>query len=816
MSEETLNLESTLEQLTLEEKIRLVSGASLWRTHAIPEKGIPVLKVSDGPNGVRGDGGQASVSYPVGIALGASWNPDLIERVGAAIAQDAKDKDVQVVLGPTINLQRTPIGGRNFECYSEDPLLSGELARAFTKGVQSERVGACLKHFVCNDTEFERQTVSSTVDAQTLREVYLKPFEIALREKPWTIMAAYNRINGIYACSHKNLLVDILKTEWGFEGLVMSDWWAAKETVPNALGGLDLEMPGPTTVWGDALLEAVQKGVVAEDVIDDKVRRLLTVLDWSGRFEAPEEKPEQVSCSQQSVQAAYEAAVEGMVLLKNEDVLPLAQSSLQRVALIGPNLREYRIMGGGSSSLKPESLSEPMAALAAAAPHIEWTTAIGCKTHKYLPGPERSLLRPLVSEGADGQHIKQGLRATFYDEKGEVVLDRVMAQNVIAASFIESRTHRVTLEGQFLPNLDGDHFFGLLSTGFAKMWIDGELLIDNATSRESGEAFFMQGSTERHASIACRVGVAVAIRIEYEADPDPEKNFRAFRYGILPPEQMDPVEEAVSVASEADAVLIFAGTNDDWETEGHDREVMELPGRQDELIQRVCEINPNTVVLLNSGSPTAMPWLAEARAVLQIWFPGQSMGRALADILFGHVSPSGRLPQTFPKTLSDAPAMADYPGENGVMRYGEGINVGHRAYIQHGVEPLFAFGHGLTYAAFDYGAPSLVKTEAGLSVELEVRHCGVVPAQETIQIYARFGDEPWPKPAQVLVGFRKVLIEPGASVTVRVPLEGSMFHAWDEARAAWQPITQPATLMVGASATDIRAELALMPKDLTH
>jgi beta-glucosidase len=208
--------------------------------------------------------------------------------------------------------------------------------------------------------------------------------------------------------------------------------------------------------------------------------------------------------------------------------------------------------------------------------------------------------------------------------------------------------------------------------------------------------------------------------------------------------------------------------------------------------------------------------LAQARAVLQIWFPGQSMGRALADILFGHVSPSGRLPQTFPKALSDAPAMADYPGENGVMRYGEGINVGHRAYIQHGVEPLFAFGHGLTYATFDYSAPSLIKTEAGLCVELEVQHCGSVPAQETVQIYARFGDEPWPKPAQVLVGFQKVFIEPGASVTVSVPLERSMFHAWDEVRAAWQPITQPATLMVGASATDIRAELALMPKDLAH
>lgn len=348
------DIEAVLQKLTLEEKVTLVSGASFWRTFPITGADVPILKVSDGPNGVRGDGGVPAASFPVGICMAATWNTDLLQRIGDAVAEEALSKDVQVVLGPTINIHRTPLGGRNFECYSEDPLLSGRLAAAFTNGIQSRGVGACLKHYVCNDSEFERHTLSVEVDERTLREIYLRPFEIALKSShPWTVMAAYNRINGDYACSHDRLINQILKGEWDYDGLVISDWFAAKETVANALGGLDLEMPGPTQVWGKALLEAIAEGAVGESLIDDKVRRLLRVIERTHRFEHPDEKPEQGVDNPAHRQTAYQAAAEGMVLLKNTGVLPLSGNDLKSIAVVGPNAAEFRIMGGGSSALKP-------------------------------------------------------------------------------------------------------------------------------------------------------------------------------------------------------------------------------------------------------------------------------------------------------------------------------------------------------------------------------------------------------------------------------------------------------------------------------
>ena len=423
-----IDIEALLSSLLLEEKVKLVAGESFWRTHPIESAAIPVLKVSDGPNGVRGDGGVAAASFPVGICMASTWNKALIQRVGDAIADEAKSKDVQVVLGPTINLHRTPLGGRNFECYSEDPYLSGMLASAFTDGIQAKGVGACLKHYVCNDSEFERHTISVEVDERTLREVYLRPFEIAIeRSQPWTVMASYNRINGIYACSHDALVNNVLKKEWGFDGLVISDWFAAKETIENALGGLDLEMPGPAVAWGAELLKAAQEGDVPESVIDDKVRRLLRVLERSGRFEDPVEKPELGVDKLEHQKIAYQAAVEGMVLLKNEQVLPLKKDDLNKIAVIGPNTKSFRIMGGGSSSLRPHYVKSPLDVLQETLQASEVRTAIGCTTHKFIPEPARDLLSPAVGSNA------KGLRGEFY--QGDIGSE-MLGERVIGAATI--------------------------------------------------------------------------------------------------------------------------------------------------------------------------------------------------------------------------------------------------------------------------------------------------------------------------------------------------------------------------------------------
>ena len=806
-----IEIEALLEQLSLAQKVTLCSGASLWRTQALPDLGIPTLKVSDGPNGVRGDGAESAAAFPVGICMGATWNPALIETLGVAIAEEAKTKDVQVVLGPTINLHRTPLGGRNFECYSEDPILSGVLAAAFTNGVQSQDVGACLKHFVCNDSEFERHTLSVQVDEQTLREVYLRPFQIAIEaSQPWTIMAAYNRINGIYACSNTQLLGQVLKDEWGFEGLVMSDWFAAKETVDNALGHLDLEMPGPSQVWGDSLRAAVDSGQVPEALIDDKVRRLLRVLDWSGRFKQPEEHPEQSIDQVAHRQVAYQTAIEGMVLLKNTGLLPLARQRIQKLAVIGPNVEHFRVMGGGSSSLKPHYLSTPLAALAERYPGMEVEFQSGCPTYKYIPEPKRHLLLP--PRELETPVEDNGLWVKFFadKERSKLIRERVIAQSTVHASLLAGSAKAMTLEGTYLCEAAGEYTFGLLSTGRAALWVNDEQVIDNWTAPTPGEAFFMQGSAEVRGVRHCQENEALALRIEFEIQP--ETLFKGLRYGILPPQYEDPIGEAVALAEKSDACLLLVGTNDDWETEGNDRDSLELPGAQDELIARTLAANANTVVVNNSGAPISMPWIDSAPAVLQCWFPGQEFGRALVDLLFGEANPSGRLPLTFPQQLQDVPAMAYYPGSNGVVHYEEGLDVGYRGFAANQASaPLFPFGHGLSYTQFEYHGLSAAfdRQQEEITVTVTLSNQGERAGDEVIQIYASFAGLEARRPTLMLVGFSKVSLLPGETLEHRLTIPRQRLGYWCVDRQAYAYEAAPCTLHLGRSASDLSFDVAL-------
>jgi beta-glucosidase len=804
------DLETLLARLTLDEKVTLLSGRGFWVTAPVPRLGIPAVKVTDGPNGARGDGvsGMSAASFPCGSALASTWNPALVAEVGRALGQEAKTKHAQLLLGPTINLHRTPLGGRNFECYSEDPWLSGRLATAFVRGVQSEGVGACLKHFVCNDSEFERQSISSDVDERTLREIYLVPFEMAVRDaRPWAVMSAYNRVNGTFASSSRTLLREILKDEWAFDGIVVSDWGAALETEPNLAAGLDLEMPGPTRTRGAALLEAIQAGRVSEADVDDAVRRLLRFVARSGRFGDPEPRPEEAVNRPEHRALARRAAAEGMVLVRNEGLLPLTPERVRRLAVIGPNAARGQIQGGGSSAVFPHYQVMPLDGFRAAGPW-EVVHAPGCFNHKYLPMPERGMLTFENDEGGR----EHGMRLRLFNPDSAVpVVDRgvelapnpmgglplnLLGGRRLAAEFT------ALLDADFTPAESGVHEFGLISAGLARLFVDDEELIDNWTHQEPGDAFFTWGSTEQRGALHLECGRRYRLRIEFRSVPD--ILVTGVRYGILPPHPDDLIGDAVDTARTADAAVLVVGSNPDWETEGHDRASLALPSAQDALIQAVLAANPRTAVVLNTGAPVEAPWLERAGAVIQAWLPGQEFGHALADVVTGAVNPAGRLPTTFPRRLEDTPAYTSYPGEHGHVLYGERMFVGYRWYDSRDIAPRLPFGHGLSYTRFAYGPLHLAGSGARVTATLDVTNSGDCRGQEVAQLYVRARAPRVQRPFQELRGFVKCDIVPGERHAVTFGLEPRDFAVWDPVARRWRVEAGAYELRVGASSRDIR------------
>ncbi|MFM8354851.1 MAG: glycoside hydrolase family 3 C-terminal domain-containing protein, partial [Gammaproteobacteria bacterium] len=809
-------LDALLAELTLAEKVTLLTGRGFWTTQAIPRLGIPALKVTDGPNGARGDGvsGRSAASFPVGVALGSTWNPTLVAAVGRAIGEEALTKDAQVVLGPTINLHRTPIGGRNFECYGEDPWLTGALATAFVQGVQSVGVGACPKHFVCNDSEFERHTISSEVDERTLREVYLTPFETTVRDAdPWTLMSAYNRVNGIYASSHAGLLRDILRTEWHWDGLVISDWGAALETEANINGGLDLEMPGPTRSRGAALIDAVHAGRVSEETIDAAVRRLLRLLQRSGRFDRPDSQPEQAIDQPAHRAIARQAAAEGMVLLRNRTlanaeapVLPLDPRRIGRLAVIGPNATLGQIQGGGSSAVFPHYTVMPLEGLKQAA---NWsvTHATGCFNHKYLPIPDADMLSHAQPDGTRAP----GLWLDFFNPdssapaRAESVVLTFNPMGGLPLNMIGGRHVQpgfsARLTGEFTPATSGEHGFGLLSSGLTRMFLDDVEIIDNWTQQEPGQAFFSWGSTERRAARSLTAGQTYRLRIEFASKAD--VLVTGVRYGILPPQPADPIAEAVAAARAADAAVVVVGTNADWDTEGNDRSNLSLPGDQDALVDAVIDANPNTIVVVNAGGAVAMPWLERAGAVVYAWLPGQAFGQALADVLTGTVDASGRLPTTFPARLEDTPAFTSYPGEFGRVRYGEGLFMGYRWYDSRGIEPLLPFGHGLSYTTFSWSGLTLAADGAEVIASFEITNTGARPGAAVAQLYVTAPDAPVQRPLQELRGFAKPVLQPGERTRVELRLGPRAFAFWDITAGRFRAAPGRHEIRVGPSSRDL-------------
>jgi beta-glucosidase len=781
-----------------------MSGFNSWYTNKIDRLGIPSIKMSDGPNGVRGDSnsGKSSACFPCAISIGSTWDMDLINQLGIALGEEAKVKDVDVLLGPTINIHRHPLGGRHFESFSEDPFLTGKIATEYVKGVQSQDVAACLKHFIGNDTEYERHLVSSNIDEKTLREIYLLPFEMGIKEgNAQVVMSAYNKLNNIYCSSHKELLIDILKDEWGFDGYVVSDWGAALETEENAKGGLDLEMPGPGNVWGDQLFTAVSEGKVEEELIDDKVRRILNIANFSKRFENPTNKPEQSNNSEEHRKLLKKAAASGMVLLKNNDLLPL-KSSVKNLAIIGPNAKEAQIIGGGSASLKPHYQAHPLEAFQnKLGDHTNISYAKGCHTHKFLPRVNEGFMddkEGFLVEYFEGSNFDENLLVQEHLIGNKFWVFEGFAKDVIAK--FERPDISVRFSCAYTPDISGQHEFEIFGIGKARLFIDGEELIDNWTETSPGEAFFSFSSDSKRALVNLIEGTTYQLEIRYKF----EGNFPAIYIGCQAPDKVNLFDEALEVASAADQVILIVGTNSDWETEGNDRSDFNLPVNQNHLIEEVLRVNPNTLVVLNTGSPVKMPWADKAEAIMQTWFAGQEFGNALVDIITGEINPSGRLPTSFPKNIEDTPAFNSYPGKDLQMNYDEKLLVGYRWYDKKNIKTLFPFGHGLSYTNFEYSDLEVdVRATNMASCKFSVRNTGQVAGIETAQCYVSFKTIDDSEPEKTLQGFSKIALNPNDESSIEINLNSRNFSSWNVAKRSWEVRAGSYEILIGSSAENI-------------
>ena len=788
-------MEQLLNEMTLAEKASLLAGATTWHTAAIERLNLPAIQVSDGPNGVRGADdnlGETSVCFPVGVAMGATWNSDLIEQVGAALAAEVRVKGAHVLLAPTVNIHRTPLAGRNFECFAEDPYLSGAIAAAYINGLQKAGVAACLKHFVANDQEFERFSISSEVAERPLHEIYLEPFRLAVEKaNPWTIMSSYNKVNGIYSSENDVLLGDILKEMWGYDGLVMSDWYGTySDQVPG--GSLDLEMPGPAR-WMDPakIVAAVENGDLDPAIVDDKVRRLLRLVE---RVTADYPLPPRADG-----QLTRQVATEAIVLLKNEgDLLPLNPDKPQTIAVIGENAQWAQIMGGGSSQVNPHYIVSPLAGIRQrVGEDVTVAYQIGAPIHRLPPLANLDWLTAV-----DGQ---QGLSLDYFhnlDLAGDPGHSGIVQKTELTwfgtvNPLVDPAHFSLRLSGTLTPTESGDYQFHLWSIGRARLWVDGQVVVDHWEEA---------GDRQTTAAVSLTANQPVSLKIEYITAP--EGAWRIVRLGCVPPRPADPMQAAVDLAARADVAIVVAGLTREWESEGFDRPDLRLVGQQDELIARVVAANPNTIVVLNVGSPVEMPWANAVPAIVQSWYGGQEAGNALASVLFGDVAPSGKLPTTFPMRLEDTPAFINYPGENGKVYYGEGLFVGYRYYDKKHLAPLFPFGHGLSYTTFAYDNLRLngdkFTTGDEILVSVDVTNTGQRAGQEVVQVYVRDDESRLVRPWQELKAFAKIHLEPGETKTITLALTEQSLSYYEPLLHNWNSETGTFTIAVGSSSRDIR------------
>jgi beta-glucosidase len=797
-------LDALVGKLDLETKVRLLSGAGAWTLEEAPEIGLRTLTVSDGPVGVRGGTDtelEPSAALPSGSGMAATWDEELLGRIGRLLAGEAVRKGVDVVLGPTINLHRSPLGGRHFECMSEDPLLTGRLATAYVRGVQDQGIGACPKHYVANDAETDRFTVDNRVDERTLRELYLAPFEAVVADAdPWMVMAAYNAVNGT-PMTENDLLAEPLKGEWGFDGVVVSDWGATYHGEPAARAALDLTMPGPEQQWREPLVQAVREGRVSEAAIDEKVVRILRLAARAGALDSIAPAGEKPAAGRISDAAplAREAAAAAAVLLRNDGVLPLQADTLRRVAVIGPGAKDARALGGGSASVPLPYVITPFAGLRAALDgRAEVVTTVGATLSDSLRGARAD---ELSGTGAGSAVVLRWL-----DRNGATVAEQPAGTATIIRLLdtVPEGGAELEVHTGFLPDEDGDWRIGVTGLGRCVLVVDGTTVLEETEEPEVFDIHQMFASPPQHSTTVPLVaGQRVDVRIRYRW---PAAGF-IFRVGLVVGPPTRPADEelahAVELARTSEVAVVVVGTSEDVESEGFDRTSLALPGRQDELVRAVAAVNPRTVVVVNSGSPVELPWRDEVAAVLVSWFPGMEFGNALADVLLGEVEPGGRLPTTWPDALADAPVRQVTPTD-GRLEYAEGLDIGHRAYLAAGTEPAYWFGHGLGYTTWEYESITAEASGDGGTATVRLRNTGDRRGKQVVQVYASRPVSRVERPARWLAGFTVVTAEPGETVDVPVEVHGRALRHWVTG-SGWAVEPGAVTLSVGASAGHLRA-----------
>ncbi|PKQ25013.1 MAG: glycosyl hydrolase [Actinobacteria bacterium HGW-Actinobacteria-4] len=815
------HLDGLVSQLSLEDKVLVLTGRDFWSTWPLPQIGLRSMVVSDGPSGVRGerwDEREPSLNLPSASALSAAWNPDLARRYGAVCAVEARSKNVDVVLGPTINIHRSPLGGRHFEAFSEDPVLTAELAAAFVDGLQHNGVGGTPKHYVANDAETDRLTANNVVSERALREVYLLAFEKAITEShAWLVMSAYNSINGATATENE-LLETPLNSEWGFDGVVISDWTAVR-SLNSARFSQDLVFPGPDGPWGEHLVKAVREGDIDESVVDRKVKRILHLAARVGALEGFAQLP--FAVEEDGVALAREAASAGVVLVRNEDLahgpaLPLDPAALTSVAIIGDNAHHARTQGGGSATVFPERVVSPLEGLTNALPDAQVTYARGAAVLEGLAEvPLEEMTNPVTGE--------PGARVTFRDGDGtELHTEDRRATTYIwmGSDAPVAATSLLEVEFDYTAAESGVANLGCSAFGRARIWVDDALVLDDAPEMPEGaEIDLLLHPPVLTAPVEFEAGKTVRVKVAYNTPVIKPGGFVAlgFMVGFEAPEihAEELIAQAAEAARAADVAIVVVGTNARVESEGFDRTNLQLPGEQDALVAAVARSNPNTIVVVNSGAPVEMPWRKHVAAVVVSWFGGQEYGNALADVLLGVVEPGGRLPTTWPVALADTPVTQVVP-VNGVVAYKEDIHVGYRAWLKAGTEPAYPFGHGLGYTTWDVAlkgaAQALITSDEVLPVTVSVTNTGSRAGKCVPQVYLARAESSVDRPVRWLAGFAAVTLEAGesADVVVNVPLRAFAHWAPADGGGTWTYEPGEFTVLVGTSVMDIVGESTVL------
>jgi beta-glucosidase len=810
-----------IETLDLHRKVTLLTGATSFTLAPEESIGLAEVRLSDGPTGVRGlkfTGGQKVALFPNATLLASAWSEDTAYEVGRLLAEEAMAQQIHVVLGPTINLHRSPLGGRLFEAYSEDPLLTGKLAAAYVRGLQDSRVGACLKHLVANESETDRNTMSSEVDEATLRELYLLPFEIAVAEADaWSIMAAYNDVNGVAATEQQHVNNEIVKGEWRFAGLIMSDWFATKTAAPAANGGLDLVMPGPGGPWGEALVSAVRAGEVAESVIDEHLRRLLVLADRVGALGTLRAYPDQLPGpdSPQRTEQLRRLAAEGMTVLTNRDAtLPLTRG--QTVALIGRHAIETIDMGGGSAQVNPpyqSSVAEGLRALLGQA--VSVTDGVEVRT------------RPVAARGGfltDPETGEPGVRFTLFAADGSVIEERLSPNATTMVGFDDDFEETVAkVEFRARINATGPVEVGAIGVGSWELRVAGrsfryQLAVSGHGFAE--EVLAPPAQTSRvevtgddivDGAILLRPPSEISV-VDVDRDGPVEGTVAPLAgvgmFGIIaraaPRDPDEVIAEAAAVAAAADIAVLVVGLTEEQETEAVDKSTLHLPGRQNDLVTAVASAAKKTVVVVNAATPVILPWRDRVDAVLWAGLPGQEGGHAVAAALLGDIEPSGRLVTTFPVDDAQTPAWSVTPVD-GRLPYTEGTFIGYRGhYAGRAPAPAFWFGHGLGYSTWEYDQPRVSYDGESPTVAVTVTNTGSRESREVVQVYFEPVEDDQPVR---LVGWRAVRAAPGESVSVEVHTDPRLWRRWDTTSGAWASVTDGGRLLVARGLGDVRATI---------